>query len=96
MHLLWLLKCDELYRIAVNNNSAVVAVSETWINADILNCNSGCTIHRWDRDGSGRGGVDQNITQIRLTHLEEVKNMKHCGSGYIPVAFLESCIIAAV
>ncbi len=31
--------CDELHSVSVNNNSAVVVVSETWLNAGCNFCN---------------------------------------------------------
>ncbi|KAK7151638.1 hypothetical protein R3I94_008091 [Phoxinus phoxinus] len=96
-------KCDELYSIAVNNNSAVIAVSETWLNADIPDSTvnlPGYSMHRRDREGSGGGValyVDENLTQIRLTHLEEDKFEAlwvRLRPSRLPRGL--SCVIAAV
>lgn len=69
-------KSDELYSIASNNNTAVVAVSETWLNDAISDSTvafPGHTLHRKDRTGSRGGGVAlytfDGIPQKRLTHL---------------------------
>ncbi len=97
-------KCDELHSVALNNNSAVVAVSETWLNDGIPDSTvtfPGYTIHRRDRKGGGGGGVAlyvcNTIKQIRLTHLEEEEH-EALWVWFRPSRLSRglSCIIAAV
>lgn len=97
-------KCDELHSVALNNNSAVVTVSETWLNdgiPDSVVTFPGYTIHRRDSKGGGGGGVAlyvcNTIKQIRLTHLEEEEHEAlwvWLRRSRLPRGL--SCIIAAV
>lgn len=68
-------KCNKLHGIAVNYNSADIAASETWLNADIPDSTvtfPGYRVHWLDCEGSGGGGVAlyvcNSISQIRLTY----------------------------
>ncbi len=90
----------------MNNNSAVVAVSETWLKAgipDSVVSFPGYTIHRQNRGGGGVAlYVCKTIKQFRLTHLEEDEHEalwvwlhpSHLprGLNYIIAAVLYVCI----
>lgn len=63
-------KTDELYMVEAKNNSAVVAVTETWLDEDVLDSSillPGYNVPCLDRTGTRGGGValyaHDNMTQ---------------------------------